>query len=219
MVREIAEAREREREMVLWEIAVGTAYFLGLKKTYKLALRIQRRVISPAHPKFRQFVRGRTRNVFDVALKVHKSIQQRDLEAGRSLGNWILRYLNKAKPSAQISNAAVPTVRVPLGGNATTNMIKRIKNLSNQTGAGRFQRFMRTGDRVYAGGVYNSSRHIWRYRFPTLAMMMRPIKPAGINFQYRHLCFPGSQALRYNSTQSGFGGVVREDVRQWMLQD
>lgn len=50
-------------------------------------------------------------------------------------------------------------------------------------------------------------------------MMMRPVKPNGINFQYRHLCFPGSQDVRFNSTKSGFGGGgVREDVRQWMLQ-
>lgn len=42
--------------MVLWEITLGTAYFLGLKRTYKLALRIQRKLISPKHPKIRQFV-------------------------------------------------------------------------------------------------------------------------------------------------------------------
>ncbi|KAI3472557.1 hypothetical protein Pfo_029195 [Paulownia fortunei] len=42
--------------MVLWEITLGTAYFLGLKRTYKLALKIQRKLISPKHPKIRQFV-------------------------------------------------------------------------------------------------------------------------------------------------------------------
>ncbi|KAK9215021.1 hypothetical protein WN944_007024 [Citrus x changshan-huyou] len=42
--------------MVLWEITLGTAYFLGLKRTYRLALRIQPRVISPKHPRIRQFV-------------------------------------------------------------------------------------------------------------------------------------------------------------------
>ena len=44
--------------MVLWEITLGTAYFLGLKRTYRLALKIQRRLISPKHPKIRQFVKG-----------------------------------------------------------------------------------------------------------------------------------------------------------------
>lgn len=41
--------------MVLWEITLGTAYFLGLKRTYRLALKIQRKLISPKHPKIRQF--------------------------------------------------------------------------------------------------------------------------------------------------------------------
>lgn len=47
---------ERGISMVLWEITLGTAYFLGLKRTYKLALRIQRRVVSPKYPKLRQFL-------------------------------------------------------------------------------------------------------------------------------------------------------------------
>lgn len=42
--------------MVLWEITLGTAYFLGLKRTYRLALRIQRRIVSPKYPKLRQFL-------------------------------------------------------------------------------------------------------------------------------------------------------------------
>ncbi|KAJ9548794.1 hypothetical protein OSB04_021337 [Centaurea solstitialis] len=42
--------------MVLWEITLGTAYFLGLKRTYKLALRIQRRLVHPKYPKFRLFL-------------------------------------------------------------------------------------------------------------------------------------------------------------------
>lgn len=42
--------------MVLWEITLGTAYFLGLKRSYKLALKIQRRLVGPRHPKIRQFL-------------------------------------------------------------------------------------------------------------------------------------------------------------------
>lgn len=42
--------------MVLWEIALATAYFLGLKPTYKIALKIQRRLIPLEHPRARQFV-------------------------------------------------------------------------------------------------------------------------------------------------------------------
>jgi len=47
---------ERGVSMVLWEITLGTAYFLGLKRTYRLALRIQRRIVSPKYPKLRQFL-------------------------------------------------------------------------------------------------------------------------------------------------------------------
>lgn len=42
--------------MVLWEITLATAYFLGLRRTYRLALRIQRRVVGPRHPETRQFL-------------------------------------------------------------------------------------------------------------------------------------------------------------------
>nr|GFA61940.1 peptidase S8/S53 domain-containing protein [Tanacetum cinerariifolium] len=44
----------------------------------------------------------KTRSIFDVALKVHREVQQRDIEVGRNLGNWILRWLDKMKPSANI---------------------------------------------------------------------------------------------------------------------
>ena len=42
--------------MVLWEMTVITAYFLGLKRTYRIALRIHRRLVGPNHPKIRQFL-------------------------------------------------------------------------------------------------------------------------------------------------------------------
>lgn len=41
--------------MVLWEITLATAYFLGLRRTYRLALKIQRKVISRKCPRLRQF--------------------------------------------------------------------------------------------------------------------------------------------------------------------
>lgn len=87
---------------MLWELTLATAYWLGLRKTYKLALRTQRRLIGPQHPRLRDFVQRRTRNVFDVALTVHKGIQERDLSVGRSLGNFILRFLDRMRPSAHI---------------------------------------------------------------------------------------------------------------------
>jgi hypothetical protein len=50
------EQERRKGEMVLWELTAITAYFLGLKRTYRLALRIQRRLIGPNHPRTRDFV-------------------------------------------------------------------------------------------------------------------------------------------------------------------
>ncbi|XAR70659.1 hypothetical protein NMG60_11027580 [Bertholletia excelsa] len=105
--------------MVLWEITLATAYVLGLKRTFKLALQIQRRLIGPRHPKLRRFVYGRTRAVFDVVLKVQRSIQERDTGVGWSLGNWILQSLDRIKPSAQIPRP--PPGIPPSGRNASTN--------------------------------------------------------------------------------------------------
>ncbi|KAL9301746.1 hypothetical protein AtNW77_Chr2g0256261 [Arabidopsis thaliana] len=42
--------------MVLWELALGTAYFLGIRRTYRLALKTQRRLVSPKHPRIRDFM-------------------------------------------------------------------------------------------------------------------------------------------------------------------
>lgn len=92
--------------MVLWELTLATAYWLGLRKTYRLALRLQRRLIGHRHPRLRDFLKRRTRNVFDVALTVHKEIQTRDLSAGRSLGNFILRFLDRMRPSAHIRGSS-----------------------------------------------------------------------------------------------------------------
>ncbi|KAL9450937.1 hypothetical protein AB3S75_012643 [Citrus x aurantiifolia] len=75
--------------MVLWEITLGTAYFLGMKRTYRLALRIQGRVISPKHPRIRQFVHRRVCAAFDVALKFHRNIHERDIEVGRNAGFYV----------------------------------------------------------------------------------------------------------------------------------
>jgi len=88
--------------MVFWEVTLATAYVLGFKRTYRLALRLQRRLITQRHPALRQFVQRRTRAVFDVVLRVHKKIHERDTEMGKSLGNWILQRLDQLKPSTHI---------------------------------------------------------------------------------------------------------------------
>ncbi|XP_052170123.1 uncharacterized protein LOC127786636 isoform X5 [Diospyros lotus] len=202
--------------MVLWEITLGTAYFLGLKRTYRLALKIQRRLISPKHPKIRRFVHGRTRAAFDVALKVHKNVQERDIEVGRSLGNRILRCLDRMKPSAQIRGPPTSS-----SGNANANMTKQFTKSSGQKIPGGFQRYSspvgnnREADRQ----LFSSSRGIWPKSFPTIAMMMRPADPAGTNTQYRRLSFSSLEAFRSssNNRNGAAEGVIRKDIMQWMM--
>ncbi|XP_010245206.1 PREDICTED: uncharacterized protein LOC104588814 [Nelumbo nucifera] len=204
--------------MVLWEITLGTAYFLGLKRTYKLVLKIQRRLISPRHVRLRQFVYRRTRAVFDIALKVHRNIQERDIEVGRNVGNWILRWLDRMKPSANIRGDPPPP---PSGGNG--NMTKHVTNTSSgRQPQGPVQRSSgENGNRGINGRVSASSMNIiWRKSFPTLGTMMFPAKPVGTNVQYRHLffCGPEMQSQRLNCAKgSGFEGVIRKDILQWML--
>ncbi|GMI63886.1 hypothetical protein like AT1G32260 [Hibiscus trionum] len=198
--------------MVLWEIALGTAYFLGIKRTYRLALKIQRRIISRNHPRFQQFVRRRTRTVFDVALKVNRSIQHRDLEVGRNLGNWILRWLNKMKPSVQIR---APTHQKPHhdAGRAFMNIPKQVTN-STSSKTSRIIQSLRNNE---AGRhLFRSSTNMWSNSFPTIAMMMRPPSAAGNMTQCRHLCSNGRDTLRLNYVRGE--GVIRKDIMQYMLR-
>lgn len=127
--------------MVLWEITVATAYWLGIRKTYKLALKLQRRLIGPKHPRIRDFMHRRTRNVFDVALKVHKEIQNRDLSAGKSVGNFILRMLDRARPSAKIrgpppcENAGQKRVSAGSSSGDTTRHMQEMKSSKSNSGS------------------------------------------------------------------------------------
>ncbi|XP_031394039.1 uncharacterized protein LOC116205551 [Punica granatum] len=189
--------------MVLWEITLATAYFLGLKRTYRLALRIQRRLISRRHPKTRQFVQRRTRAVFDVALKVHRNIQERDIEVGRNLGNRILRWLDRMKPSAQIRGSPPPKSTTDSG--PSMNTTKQMKSPANQKSPGSFgvPRNGETDRHMF------SSRVMWSKPFPTISMMMRPTNRVGSLTQYRHLSM---------NRLDKWDGAIRKDIMQWMLQ-
>ncbi|KAF3645896.1 putative calcium-binding protein CML18-like [Capsicum annuum] len=72
--------------MVLREITFGIAYILGLKRTYKLFLKIQHKLISPKYPSLRDFAHRRTLAAFDVVLTIYRKVQERDIEASRNLG-------------------------------------------------------------------------------------------------------------------------------------
>ncbi|XP_057448663.1 uncharacterized protein LOC130740167 [Lotus japonicus] len=190
--------------MVLWEITLGTAYFLGLKRTYKLALRIQRRVITPKYPRVRQFLHRRTRAVFDVAIKVHQSIQERDIEVGRNLGNFILRWLDRAKPSAHI--------RGPPSGqphSSRGNITKQATGSSGHKPTGYSGLFKKDSDRHLFASLRPKV-------FPTIARMMRPPNPAGTTVQGRHLSFYAPEVVRSNYRQNWSEGVIRKDIMQWM---
>ncbi|CAM6108839.1 unnamed protein product [Calypogeia fissa] len=97
--------------MVLWELTLATAYVLGLKRTYRLALRAQRRIFGTQYPKIRAFTERRTKDIFTVAMNVHKEIQRRDISVGRSVGNWLLRILDRARPQANIRGASPPNTQ------------------------------------------------------------------------------------------------------------
>ncbi|XP_040986113.1 uncharacterized protein LOC121234291 [Juglans microcarpa x Juglans regia] len=198
--------------MVLWEITLATAYFLGLKRTYRLALKIQRKVISPKHSKIRQFLHRRTRAVFNIAVKVHHNIQERDIEVGRNVGNWILRWLDRMKPSAQIrgSSPGEPSD----GARSGLSMTKKVNNSNLKPPVGN-----QTSRKQDSGRqLFTSSRNILPKPFPTISMMVRPPKPAGTMTQYRH--FSGMEVLRSDYSRGwSEGGGLRKDIMQWMLQN
>ncbi|KAL0553068.1 hypothetical protein IC582_006954 [Cucumis melo] len=197
--------------MVLWEIALATTYFLGLKRTFKLVLKTQRRLVSPEYPRIRQFLRGRTRAVFDVTVKVHQTIQRQDIKFDRNLGSWISRWLNRSKPSAE-------TQEHP-NGTMNTGM-KMIKKVSNSYLKHRASTRAVIGQKFDQYLSSTSSVHRWpKPFFPTIAMIMRQRKPAGIVIQHRQFSIRGSHGLKTNDRRRRFDHGIREDIMQWMVQN
>ncbi|CAN4128121.1 unnamed protein product [Withania somnifera] len=194
--------------MVLWEITLGTAYFLGLKRTYKLFLKIQRKLISPKYPRFRDFAQRRTRAAFDVALTVHRKIQERDIEAGRNLGNWILRWLDKMKPSANIRGS---------DKNAITDATKQLRSSFHSPKRENYGAGKDKGSN--SRHLFTSARNTWQKAYPTISRMMKPRSPAGTNIQYRQFntVLPTSFKAM-NHAKHGFEGVIRPDILQWIGQ-
>ncbi|CAN6579786.1 unnamed protein product [Malus baccata var. baccata] len=197
--------------MVLWEITLGTAYFLGLRRTYRLALKIQRRLIGPNHPKIREFAHRRTRAVFDVVVKVHKNVQQRDIEVGRNLGNRILRWLDRMKPEAEIRR---PLDKPPTGSKSSLSITKQVNSSQLKTPGSTQITRNQDSDRQ----LFSTMTNMWSKPLPPITMMMRSQKPSGNMTHYRHLCMNAPQPLRSNYSTGGFVGVIRNDIMQWMLQ-
>lgn len=196
---------------MLWEITLGTAYFLGLKRTYKLALRIQRRLVAPKYPKIRQFLHRKTRSIFDMAIKVHREVQQRDIEVGRNLGNWILRWLDKMKPGAQIRPGK------PTQSNINSAVKKQLPDSSYQKPPqSHGTSYRRNGDRESNRHLFTSTKS-WHASYPTISMMMKPAEPVGTNTHYRRF-ISGLDTFELKSTKFGFNGVIRNDIMQWMMK-
>ncbi|KAI3792301.1 hypothetical protein L2E82_06176 [Cichorium intybus] len=185
--------------MVLWEIALGTAYFLGLKRTYRLALHIQRRLVSPKSPRIRQFLLRKTRTVFDATLRVHREVQRRDIEVGRNLGNWILRWLDKMKPAAQIR--AIGPIQY-----ASNRMRMPNRRLTES-----FQ-LKRTVYRESGRRLITSSRNLWLTKYPTIAKLLRRRELVASNMQYRQFV----SSSKNFELGFGFNGVIRNDIMQWL---
>ncbi|CAK8540327.1 unnamed protein product [Lathyrus sativus] len=193
--------------MVLWEITLGTAYFLGLKRTYKLALRIQRKLVSPKYPKIRQFLHRRTRAVFDVAIKVHRSIQKRNIKVGRNVGNFILRCLDRIKPSARIRGPS-PSIT---GGNSKESTTKPTAGTSNHKPPSHSVPFKKDSDRHMFTALTPKP-------FPSISKMMIPPNPAGNTIHGRNLSTYTPEVFRQNYRVNWSGSVIRKDIMQWMLQ-
>ncbi|KAL8238708.1 hypothetical protein R6Q59_015275 [Mikania micrantha] len=193
--------------MVLWEITLGTAYFLGLKRTYKLALKIQRRLLPSKHPKIRQYLQRKTRSIFDMALNVHRKVQQRDIEVGRNLGNWILRWLDKMKPDAQIRTGK-PTKP---DNNIVNPTKKQLTDTCNQKPSQIHETsYIKNSDKNSSTSRHFSSSPYSHAAYPTVSMMMKPIE---FKTQCRHF-----NTFEMKKTRSGFDGVIRDDILWWMMQ-
>ncbi|CAJ1931090.1 unnamed protein product [Sphenostylis stenocarpa] len=202
--------------MVLWEITLGTAYFLGLKRTYRLALRIQRRIVSPKYPKLRQFLHRRTRDVFDVAIKVHRNIQDRDIEVGRNFGNYILRWLDRMKPSAQIRGPPPSNGVNGANGVNGSNGVRSRECTGKRAAGGGSSNHKDSGTlrRDFDRNFFTSARTM---PSPTVTRMMRRPSPAGTTIHGRHFSVSTPQIVASNNRFNWSGGVVRKDIMQWML--
>lgn len=153
----------------------------------------------------------RTRSIFDVVVRVVQSIQRKDMEAGRSIGNSVLRWLDPTKPSAQVG---VHSGKPPI---SSICISKYAASRSQLLRTGRS--IVRITDQVKRGRSFFTPWNIPMKTFPTIGMMMQPMKPAGLNGQYRHASryIPNSSAIGHSRIIGGAEGVLRKDIAQWML--
>ena len=150
----------------------------------------------------------RTRAVFDMAVRIHKHIQERDIEVGRNLGNWILRWLDKAKPSAEIRGPQL------LHNTIVTKQLTNVLHKKTPSPAVRTICSLKNGFRESGKHLFSSTRTMWRNRFPPITMMM-----PGINNQYRNMSIYGPQVFKSKYVGFGSEGVVRKDIVDWLVRN
>ncbi|KAL5980441.1 hypothetical protein ACLOJK_028349 [Asimina triloba] len=144
-----------------------------------------------------------------MALNVHRNIQERDIEVGKNLGNWILRWLDRMKPSANIRGDHPRSLPPPSHGTGRHSVKSGQQYLgSNNHNNGKV--LDRESDRHF----FSSPMSVRPKTFPTLAMMLRPTKTAIMNSQCRHFLSVPNPCY----TRNGYDGVFRKDIMQWMLQ-
>lgn len=137
--------------------------------------------------------------MFDAALKVHRTVQERDIEVGRNLGNRILRFLDRMKPEAQIRGSPPPAPKA------------NTKQLNNSQGG-----VPKSTDKDSDRHLFTASRSFLP-KTSTISIMMKPTSPIGHNIHYRQYGSGGSDFFTVNNTRFGHGEVLRNDIRHWSM--
>jgi hypothetical protein len=151
----------------------------------------------------------RTRDVFNVAVSVHKNIQERDLEAGRNLGSRILRWLDRMKPSAQIR----PQYQLP--SSRPVSSPPKVKKPSATSKA--------PPDSSSNGKVLFVPLNIKSKILSSVPIthIMRQGRLGGMNCnQFRRISVPTYYSIsRLGVEKKGLvEGIFRKDIAQWMMQ-
>ena len=149
----------------------------------------------------------RTRDVFNVAVSVHKNIQERDIEVGRNLGNAILRWLDRMKPSAQIR----PNPPGPPNGSS-----EQFRHLPSTSKAGGVRKpASKTSTHDSSGKMLFSPLNIRPKSFTILPTMTQSTRISASS-QCRRISyssFPSVTAKRKYMME----GIFRTDIAQLMV--
>ncbi|KAI3994298.1 hypothetical protein MKX01_012555 [Papaver californicum] len=157
--------------------------------------------------KIKQNSHRRTRAVFDMVVTVHKKVQERDLEVGRNLRKWILRWLDRMKPSRPSSSSGNPAKHVLKYGQPQPPRSGETSSFGNSDLKSKGRR------------LFTSSMSFMPKSLPTWMKMIRPSNPISSNTRYRNM---STSALGISTITNGISrkeGLIRNDIMQWMLRN